>query len=193
MIMNTWPKKAALAALLAGLSIAWLNHWHKFVYTRSAITFPPVSTWLRDALMVLLPVFLAIWLGLGLARWLIDRFASQLSPSTQSVLVAGSLGIATSISILLVESNRMFRTGIGNEFTFLASICGRLTPSSYPVLSLLRWIFPTGQAFRLHILFQDGSNLALINMAATILIILVLEALTGTLKKLSLEPTRLKN
>jgi len=175
MILNTLPNKSALAAIIAYAGIVWLNEWHQFVYTRSAIEFPPVSNWLRDSMIVLIPVTLAVWVGIGLIQWIIDRFGRRMSPSTQSMLAATILGGLTSLSIILIETNRIFRTGIGNEFAFLASICGSIYPNGNLLLSILQWIFPGTQAFRFHILLQDGVNLALINLAITILLILILE------------------
>ena len=175
MIFNTLPKKLALAALIAFGGIVWLNLLHEFVYTRSAIHFPPVSNWLRDTLIVLVPVMLAVWISIGLVQWMIDRFGWRLSVSTQSMLAATILGAVTSLSTIVIEANRVFQTGIGSEFVFLANICGRIYPNGNPVLNILRWLFPITQAFRFHILLQDGVNLALINLAITILLIIILE------------------
>lgn len=179
MILNTLPKKAALAAIIAYCGIVWLNQWHQFVYTRSAIKFPPVSNWWRDSMIVLIPVMLAVWIGIGLMQWIIDHFGRRMSPSTQSILAAAILGGFTSFSIILTETNRLFQTGIGNEFTFLASICGRIYRDGSILLGILRWMLPDAQAFRFHLLVQDGFNLALINLAITILLIIILEGFVG--------------
>ncbi len=175
MILNTLPKKFARAVLIAFVGIAWLNLLHEFVYTPSAIQFPPVSNWLRDTLIVLAPVMLAVWIGIALVQWMIDRFGRRLSVSTQSMLAAAMLGALTSLSTILIEANRVFQTGIGSEFVFLANICDRIYPNGNPLLSFLRWLLPITQAFRFHILLQDGFNLALINMAITIFLISILE------------------
>lgn len=176
MVLNSLPKKIALAALIASCGIVWLNLWHQFVYTRSAIQFPVVSNWLRDAITVLLPVVLAVWIGIDLLQWMTNRFGRRLSLSTQSMLAAAIVGGMTSLSIVLIEANRIFSTGIGSEFSFLSNICGRIYPQGYPLLSILRGLFPNTQAFRLHIMLQDGANLALVNMAITILLILILKS-----------------
>ena len=115
MILKTLPKKIVLAALISYSGILWLNLQHEFVYTRSAIQFPPVSNWLRDAMIVLIPVMLAVWIGIGLTQWVIDRFGRRLSSSTQSMLAAAILGGVTSLSIILIEANRVFQTGIGTS------------------------------------------------------------------------------
>lgn len=175
MILNTLPKKSALAVLIAYGSIVWLKEWHQYVYTRSAINFPPVSSWLRDSMIVLIPVMLAVWVGVAIAQWLIERSKGRMSPSTQSILAAAILGGVTSSTIMLIENTRIFWTGIGNELAYLASICRILYPNGNLLLSILRWIFPSYQALRFHILLQDGFNLALVNLTITILLILILE------------------
>ena len=187
MILKTLPNKIVLAALISYSGILWLNLQHEFVYTRSAIQFPPVSNWLRDAMIVLIPVMLAVWIGIGLTQWVIDRFGRRLSSSTQSMLAAAILGGVTSLSIILIEANRVFQTGIGSDFIFLANICGRIYPNGNPMLSLLRWLFPITQAFRLHILLQDWFNLALINLAITLLLVIVFEGFGRTRNSFDLE------
>ncbi len=175
MILDTLLKKSALAILIAGGGIMWLNEWHQFAYTRSAIEFPPVSNWLRDSTIVLVPVMLAIWIGMALSQWFIDRFGGRLSPSAQSMLAAATLGGATSLAIILMEAGKIFQTGIGTEFAFLASICRSIYPNGNLLLNILQGIFPSTQAFRFHILLQDGFNLALANLTITILVIIILE------------------
>ncbi len=189
MILNTFPKKLALAALIAFGGIVWLNRLHEFFYSRSAIQFPPVSNWLRDALIVLVPVMLAVWIGMGLVQWMIDRFGQRLSLSTQSILAAAILGALTSLATIVIEANRVFQTGIGSEFNFLANICGRLYPNGNPLLSILNWLLPVTQAFRFHILIQDGANLALINLGITIFLILILEGFGSRRNSFHLETT----
>jgi hypothetical protein len=175
MLLKSLPSKLVLTALIAYGGIEWLKLWHRFVYTRSAIIFPPFSSWLRDLMIVLVPVLLAVWIGIGLLQWIIDHFGRRMSASWQSILTAITLGGVTSLSFVLVEANQIFRSGLGSEFSFLASICGRIYPKGNLLLLVLRWVFPVNQAFRIHILLQDGLNLALINMAITIVLILVLE------------------
>ncbi|MBI3241376.1 MAG: hypothetical protein HYZ49_03690 [Chloroflexi bacterium] len=175
MILDTLPKKSVLAVLIACGGIVWLNEWHQFAYSRSPINFPPVSNWLRDSMFVLIPVALAIWIGIALSQWLIDRFGGRMSPSAQSMLTAAILGGATSFAIILMEAGKIFQTGIGTEFAFLASICRSLYPDGNLLLSILQGIFPSTQAFRFHILLQDGFNLALANLTITILVIIILE------------------
>ena len=177
MILNTVPRKLALAILIAFGSVVWLNTWHQYVYTRSRVNFPPVSNTLRDTLIILIPVLLAVWIGVALTQWIINRSSGQMSPSTQSMLTAGTLGCLTSITVTLMESIRGIGTGIGNEFIFLASICNTTYPNGNVLLSTLKWIFPGARALRLHILLQDGANLMLFNLALTVLLIMLMEGL----------------
>lgn len=176
-ILNTLPRKITLAVFIAFFSVAWLNKWHQYVYTRSRVEFPPVSNWLRDSVIVLLPVLLATWIGVALAEWIMNRSNGRLSPSTQSILTAAILGGMTSAMVLLIESNRNSGTGIGNEFIFLASICNRVYPNGNLLLSILKWVVPGARALRLHILLRDGANLMLFNLAITVLLIMLMEGL----------------
>lgn len=178
MILNTLPRKSMLAIFIAAGSILWLNKWHQYGYSASPITFPPFSSWLRDSLIVLLPVMLAVWSGVWLAQLLIDRSSRRMTPFTQYMLIAGILGGATSIMIAFMESSRVVWTGFGNEFVFLTNICGKLYPNGNLLLNTLQWVFRDTQAVRLHILFQDWSNLALIDLAITILVIVALEGVS---------------
>lgn len=178
MMLNTLPRKFTLAILIAFGSVVWLNKWHQYVYTRSRVDFPPVSNWLRDSMILLLPVFLAIWIGVALAEWITNRSNGRLSPSTQSMLMAAILGGMTSAMLLLIESNRNIRTGIGNEFIFLTSICNRVYPNGNVLLSILKWAAPDVQAFRFHILLWDGAYLMLFNLAITVLLIMLMEGFT---------------
>lgn len=175
MILNTLPRKSMLAIVIAAGSVLWLNKWHQYGYSASPITFPPFSSWLRDSLIVLLPVMLAVWSGVWLAQMFIDRSSQRMTPFTQYMLIAGILGGVTSIIIALMESSRVVWTGFGNEFVFLTNICGKLYPNGNLLLNTLQWILPDTRAVRFHILLQDWSNLVLIDLAITILTILALE------------------
>jgi hypothetical protein len=177
MNLNTLPKKITLAILIAFGSVVWLNTWHQYVYTRSRIDFPPVSNRLRDTLILLIPVLLAVWIGAALTQWIISRSNGRMSVSTQSILTAGILGGITSITISLIETTRGLGTGIGNQFIFLASICNRVYPNGNLLLSTLKWIFPGARALRYHILVQDGVSLMLFNLAIIILLIIIVEGI----------------
>jgi len=187
MRIDTLPKKAALAVLLAYGSVMWLNEWHQYGFSRSRLQFPPVSNWFRDSLTILIPVMLGVWIGAVLAQWLIEISNGRMSLSTQSILAASILAGTTSIVIILIEGSKMIRTGIGNEYVFLASICSRLYPKGNVVLNILQWIFPGQRALRLHILVQDGWNLMLVNLAVTILLMLIIEGFNGKVRSYAYE------
>ena len=175
MILNTLPRKFAIAILIACASVIWLSKWHQYVYTRSRVDFPPVSNWMRDSMFILIPVMLAVWVGFALAQQITDRLSGRMSASSQSMLVAAILGGMTTIMILLVESSRSLKTGIGNEFVFLASICNKVYPNGNLLLSVLKWAVPGAKALKLHILLRDGANLVLFNLAILILVIMLME------------------
>lgn len=175
MIFNTLPKMSVLAIFIACGGVVWLNEWHQYGYSSTALTFPSVSSWLRDSMIVLIPVMLAVWLGIALAQRIINRFDQRMSPSTQSILTAAILGGMTSLTIILMENNRTIWTGISNELAILASICGTLYPNGNLLLNTLQGAFPSYQATRYHILLQDGFYLTLVNLAITIILIFILE------------------
>lgn len=177
MILNTLSRKSILAVFIAHGSVLWLNRWHQYGYSTSPINFPPFSSWWRDSMIVFLPVMLAVWIGVWFSQLIIDRSSQRMTPFTQSMLIAGILGGGTSIMIALMESSRVVWTGFGNEFVFLTNICGKLYPNGNLLLNTLQWILPDTRAVRFHILLQDWSNLALINLAITILAILILEGI----------------
>lgn len=178
MTINTPLKQLfILAILIACSSVLWLNQWHQVGFTRTPITFPPVSTWWRDVFLLLIPLVLVVWLGSALAQRVAERFVGRFSPSMQIVLVAVILGGLTTATILIVENSRIVRTGIGNELTFLANICGSLYPNGNRFLELLQSALPLNQAGRYHILIQDGLNLILLNGGISLLMILLYEGI----------------
>ncbi len=179
MILNTLLRKSVLAIFIACGGVAWLNEWHQYGYSSTAIIFPPVSSWMRDSMIVLIPIMFAVWASMTFAEWIINRFTQHLSPSTQSILTAAILGGVTSLTIVLMENNRAIWTGISNELAILASICKTLYPNGNLLLSSLQWALPSYEATRYHILLQDGFYLALINLTITVLLILILEGFSN--------------
>lgn len=175
MTLDTLPRKFVLAILIAFGSIVWLNQWHRYIYTRSRIDFPRVSNNLRDTIIILIPVVLAVWIGVALSQWVINRFSGRMSPATQSILAAGILGGITSITITLTESIRNIGTGLATEFIFLASICNKVYPNGNLLLDALKWVFPDARALKFHILLRDGANLMIFNLAVIILVIMLME------------------
>ena len=175
MTLNTLPRKSALAVLIASGSVFWLTMWHEFGYNNTRMSFPSNSSWSRDTMIILLPVMLAVWIGIAFAQLLIKRFPERMSPSTQSMLTASILGGLTTLSVVLLESSRFFRTGIGNGIAIQLSLCRRISPATSFLLRTLLGIFPSPQAFRYHIFLQDGIYLALINVGISIFLILILE------------------
>jgi len=190
MALDTFPKKSALAAILAYGSMVWLSQWHKVAYSSTAIQFPPFSNWLRDFIVLLPPMLLAVWLGTLLAQRLVDRFGEMMSGSTRSLVTAALLAFSTAVVVMLIENNGCFRTGIGTELVFLASVCRLLYPNGNWLLDGLQALLPAYQATRYHLLLQDGFNLMLVNLAVTSLVILALEGIGKALYSLSNETLR---
>ena len=179
MNLNTTLKKSTLAVLIAFGSILWLNQWHEYAYSRGAVKFPPVSNWLRDSLIVLIPIMVAVWLGMALIEWLTKRLGERIASTGQTILTATVLGSLTSLATILIETNRVIQTGISSQFSFVASICTRLYPTGTLILNTLKSMFG-GEGLRIHIMLQDGFNLALINLALIILVIMLMEVFSKT-------------
>ena len=121
---------------------------------------------------------LAVWLGVVIIEWLNHRLGERLAPTGQTILAAAILGSLSSLDTILIEINRALQTGISSQFSFVASICTRIYQSGtfgYFLLSILKSAFG-GEGLRIHILLQDGFNLALINLALIILSIIIMEA-----------------
>lgn len=191
MILNTIPQKSMLTVFIACGSVMWLKTWHQYGYSRSPISFPPFSSWWRDTLVIVIPVLLAVWIGILFAQRLIDRSKKRMSLLTQSALMAIILGGLTSIAIMFIENSKVIWTGIGNEYVFLASICSALYPDGNTLLSILQWIVPGYRALRLHILLQDGLNLMLFNLAITVLLIMLLDLFVNARNHITAKPREL--
>ena len=179
MNLNTLPRKLILACLLAYGSVRWLNIWHQYGFSRSPIDFPTVSSWWRDSFALFVPILLAIWIGIAIAERFIQTSAGRISASNQSMFAAAILSIVTTLTVMTVEGSRSLATGIGNEFIILASLCGRLYPQGTLLLNALKWIFPSVLALQYHTLIQDGINLFFVNLALTILMLLLTETFTS--------------
>ena len=174
-MINTVSRKSILAILIAIGSILWLYLWHRYGYSRAPLPFPPVSSWLRDAMIIFVPVLLAILAGSALSQWLIGHSQGRLASSLQSILEAFILAVVTSLGIMLIENDRTLLTGIGNQLSFLASICTRLYPQGSFLLGLLKWFIPDLRSLRLHLLLRDGFNLVLVNLMITIIVAMFFE------------------
>ena len=182
MNLNTLPRKLILASLLAFGSVRWLNIWHQYGFSRSPIDFPVVSSWWRDSFALFLPIVLAVWLGNVIAEGFMRVSVGRISASTQSMLAAAILSIITTLTVIAVEGNRNLATGIGNEFIILASLCGKLYPQGTMLLNMLKLIFPSVLALQYHTLIQDGINLFFVNLALTILMLLLTETFAARQK-----------
>lgn len=169
---------------MAGTSILWLKAWHQYGFSRTRIAFPPFSNWGRDSKIVLLPVLLAVWVGVALAQMLITRSGNKFTVSTNTILVACILAGIGTAAVILVEGSRVIGTGIGNEYVFLTSVCTNLYQDGNVLLNILRWMIPGTRALRLHILLQDGIYLAAVNLAVVIFLVFILE--TGMIARNSL-------
>lgn len=178
MTLNTLPKKAILAFIIAYCSVIWLTAWHEYGFTYR-MTFPSTSSWLRDALIILLPVMLAVWMSTAVSQWLINRSRGNMSASNQSMLTAVIMGCLTTLSVILMESTRYFTTSIGNGAAIQLSLCNRIIPITNLILRTLLAIFPRTQALRIHVFLQDGFYLALINLGITVFLMMILEGLAA--------------
>ena len=93
MKLNSFSKKFVLAILIAFGGVVWLNVWHRLEHDHGLINSMPVSNWLGDSLIVLLPIMLAVWGGLALSQRLIDRSSGRMHSWLQTGLKAAVLNI----------------------------------------------------------------------------------------------------
>jgi len=187
MSINSFIKKSILAVMLAFGSVVWLTFWHKFGYGYR-MEFPPISNWTRDVMIILLPVMLAVWVSAALTQWIARRSSRRISPWSQSMILVAILGGLTTISIILVEANRIFLTGIGNEVAIQISLCRKINPDGSLLLKTLLELLPSSQALRYHVLLRDGIYLALINVGITIVLILFFQGLVTIRNSRLLKP-----
>ena len=173
MKINSILKKFFLTVLVAYGGILWLYVRHKLGHDHGVVGAAPVQYWLRDSIIVLLPVFLAVMIGTALVQWLVDRSNGRLSPKAQSALSVILLGVLTSAILLVIESNRTLRIGISNDFALEVSICESINFYGIPFLGSLLRNFSDFQLARVYVLLQDGISLALINMGITILLMVL--------------------
>ena len=180
MMLNTLARKFTLAVFISYGSVVWLNYWHQYGYSNSPLLFPPVSSWLRDATIVFLPVSLAVWIGAALSQSIGRHSSDRMSVSTQFMFAALLLSMLSTLGIILVEANRrIISTGLSIQVSFIASNCSRLYPKGNLLLNFIRWLIPDVRALRIHFLAQDGINLLLVNLAITLILILILEGWRG--------------
>ncbi len=177
MISKNVYQKIFLAVVFAMGDVLWLKIWHQYGYSDFPLIFPYLSSWWRDAFIVLFPVALAVWVGAYLAERILDRSPWQITGSSRSVITAFLLGTMASAVFAIVENDKQILTGFGNEFVYLTSICGALYPEGTFFLDLLKSLLTDIKAFRMHILLQDWFYLALFNFAITVLWMLISEGL----------------
>ncbi|MBI5944062.1 MAG: IPT/TIG domain-containing protein [Chloroflexi bacterium] len=174
MKINTLIRKFLLTVLIAYGGVLWLYVRHKLAHDHGVIGSSPVAYWLRDSVMVLLPVFLAVWVGAWLVQRLADRSNGRTTPKRQFALSVMILGVLTTAVLLVIESSRGLRLGISNDFALEVSICQSINFYGIPLLgSLLRGLSGFDLA-RAYVLLQDGASLALVSMGITALLLVAI-------------------
>jgi hypothetical protein len=173
MKIDTILKKITLTLFAALGGVLWLNIWHQIGHSHETIGSSPVVYWLRDSLIVLLPILLAVLIGSALLQWLGDRFSGRISPRSQTALTVAMLGVLTSTAIIMVEASRILPTGIHNDFALIVSVCRTINSSSFQFVDALFRNFSVFETARIHVILQDWSTLMLVNLAITMLSILI--------------------
>ena len=178
MNFNTLSKKIVLTVLVAFGGILWLNVWHQIGHSHEVIAASsPILNWLRDSVILLLPVMLAVWIGTVIAQWIGARSNGRISILAQSSLTIALVGILTSIVLVVVEANRFLRTGIGNDFALMVSVCRTINSSSFQIVDAIFSNFSRFETARLHVILQDLSSLTLVNLVITLLAMLAFKEL----------------
>ena len=177
MKINSNSRKLLLTILIAYGGVLWLNVWHQIGHSHGTIGLSPLLYWLRDSIIILLPVMLAVWTGTAITQWLSDRSNGRMSPFAQSSLSVVLMGLLTSVAFIMIESNHSLRTGIGNDFALEVSICRTINSASYQMVETLFRSFSDFQIARIYVLLKDGISLILANMGITVLLTLTLSEL----------------
>lgn len=86
MKINSTSKKFLLAFLIAYGGVLWLNVWHRIGHSYGMMGSEPMLSWLRDSVIVLLPVLLAVLIGTAAAQWLGRLSNGRMPPLAQTSL-----------------------------------------------------------------------------------------------------------
>ena len=169
MKIDTISRKITLTLLAAFGGVLWLNVWHQIGHSHEIIGASPVAYWVRDSLMVLLPVMLAVLSSAALIQWLGNRFNSRISPRVLTILTVTLLGALTSTVLIMAEISRILPTGIHNDFALIVSVCRTINSSSFQIVDAIFRNFSNIETARVHVILQDWSTLTLVNMALAFL------------------------
>ena len=182
MKLDTISKKITLSILIAFGGVLWLNIWHQIGHSHEAIGASPMVYWLRDSFILLLPVMLAVWTFAAIAQRLRDRSNGRISPIMRSALSVGVLGVFTSVIFISIETNRVFRMGIGNDFALVVSICRTINSAGFQLVDTIFRGFSNIETTRIHVMLQDWSTLVLAIFGIIVLFKLTLKELETQLE-----------
>jgi len=155
MEFTTFSRKTVLAIFVAFGGVGWLDVWSRLRHAQVLSSPVSISTWLRDSLIVLPPVLLAIWLGVEFTQRLFKP-ANKAGRVMLDLLILGGL---TAIAILLIQNNTRLGTGIGNDFSLKVSICKTLFLKASPFFKAFLDHFSSAQISRLYVSLTDGTSL----------------------------------
>ena len=177
MKLNSFSKKFVLAILIAFGGVVWLNVWHRLEHDHGLINSMPVSNWLGDSLIVLLPIMLVVWGGLALSQRLIDRSSRRMHSWLQTGLKAAVLGILSAAVLVLFETNTSLQTAISDDFAFKVSVCRMILFTDNAFHNFLLENFTNIQISQMYIASKDAASLVLIIMGITLLLDLTIKEL----------------
>ncbi len=146
MKINSNSKKFLLSILIAYGGGLWLNVQHHLEGGHEANELSPLLHWLRDSTLAIIPIVVAVWIAAALVQWLIARSNGRMSQASQSALTAVTLAVFS-----------------GSAFAFGIPIHAALFDAQ------LHEDLPLA----LHML-REGSLVALVNLAITLLLMLTL-------------------
>lgn len=149
-----------IIALIVAISYGgglWVNIQHEMEGAHETVELAPVLHWLRDSTFAMVFIFFGVLMALSFTRWLIQRANGHLTQMAQWALIAVTLGIFTGTA---------FALGI-------------------PVHGYLFGAHIAEGAELIADMLKDGSQVALVNIAISALILF---ALTGFNENLNQQP-----
>lgn len=174
MKINTNVRMFFFALLTAWVSVLWLNAWHQVSFNYSIPGIAPFRNWMSDTAIVFLPSILAVWLGMSIQKWAVERSAGRLSEPAQTALSVIILSLLVSAAILWIETSRSFQTEIGKGLSLSISICGS-SHLNAPILGAWLKTLPTFQGARIYVTLQDLASLILSTVGTSILFFFLVE------------------
>jgi len=94
-------KTMVLVLAISYIGGLWVHVQHELESGHEAQLLPPVLHWLRDSTLAMVFIFFAVLMALSFSRWLTERKNVQISQAAACVMTAGVLGVFTGVAFAL--------------------------------------------------------------------------------------------